>query len=122
MARRLYVTPSIKWMFGDVHRFSVDAGIGWHLLDIAEVSGGYGATTGEFEYWEDSIVAPFLGATWDVKAGVRERAAFSVGLKLHFVDFGSPNDRGSLLPPTLGLSAGDLSGPVVALHLGSSWR
>ena len=123
LARRLFVSPSIKWMFGDTHRFSLGAGIGWHLLDMAEASSGYGGTGSEIEYWEDSIVAPYVGATWDVKAGATNMAgAFSVGLKVHFVDFGSVHDQGAFLPPTLGPSAGDLSGPIIVLQLGSAWR
>jgi len=123
LVRQLFLSPSLKWMFGDNHRFSLDAGIGWHLLDIAEVDSGYGATGLEFEYWEDTAVAPYLGATWDVGAGTTKMAAvFTVALKVHFVDFGLAFDRDSLLPPTLGPSAGDLSGPVVVLQFGSAGR
>lgn len=119
LVRQLFLSPSIKWVIGDRRRFSLDAGIGWHLLDIAEVDSGYGATGLEFEYWEETTVAPYLGATWDVgAASTKTASAFTVGLKVHFVDFGAARDEDPLLRPTLGTNAGDLSGPIVVLQFG----
>jgi hypothetical protein len=31
IARNGYITPSVKWMFGYRHRYSLDAGIGYYL-------------------------------------------------------------------------------------------
>lgn len=123
IARRAFITPSLKWMFGQDHRFSLDAGIGWHLLDIAETDSGYGATGLEVQYWQNTDVAPFLGLTWDFKGGsAGNRPVFSMGLKVHFVDFGVVGDEIAYVPPTLGPASGELSGPLVMLQFGAASR
>ena len=123
IARRAFITPSLKWMFGRDRRFSLDAGIGWHLLDIAETDSGYGATGLEVEYWQNTDIAPFFGATWDFKAGSAGISpVFSMGLKVHFVDFGVVRDENFYAPPTLGPASGDLKGPLIMLQFGAASR
>lgn len=122
-----FVAPSIKWLFGDKHRFSLDAGVGWHLIDISEIDYAYSyyyyQPGFEAQYWSESAVAPYVGATWDVGAGVPGKiAAFSIGLKVHYLDFGTVRDEDPYLPVTLGSDAGDLSGPMLALQLGAAFR
>ena len=125
-ARHLVISPSLKWMFGDAHRYSIDAGIGFHLLDIAEVDSAYAGPFqyyDEIQYWEDSTIAPFVGATWDFNAARHDRfASFSMAVKVHFVDFSVVRDENSALLPVLGPNAGALSGNVVVLQFGAAMR
>ncbi len=123
LVRQLFVSPSVKWIFGDKHHVSLDAGIAYHLVDIAEVDSGYGATGLEFEYFEKHTATPFIGVTWDINAGrTVMAAAFSIGLKVYFVDFGTVRDEDLSLPPTLGPNAGKLDGTMIVLQLGSAAR
>jgi hypothetical protein len=123
LVRQLFVSPSVKWIFGDKHHVSLDAGISYHLLDIAEVDSGYGATGLTFEYFQKNTTTPFVGITWDISAGRTEMvAAFTLGLKVHFVDFGTARDEDFSLPPTLGPNAGKLDGTMIVLQLGSAAR
>ncbi len=123
LVRQLFVSPSVKWIFGDQQHISLDAGIAYHLLDISEVDSGYGATGLVVKYFQKNTTTPFIGATWDINAGRTEMAAaFSIGLKVYFVDFGTVRDDDSLLPPTLGQNAGKLDGTMIVLQLGSAAR
>jgi hypothetical protein len=124
---QIFISPSFKWMFGDNHRISLDGGIGWHWLDISEIDASYtylyGGTGFQAQYWEESTFAPYVGATWDVRAGTTQNAgAFSLGLKVHFLDFGLVRDEDPALPVTLGSMAGDLAGPMVVLQFGAAFR
>lgn len=122
IARSLYVTPSVKWMFGRKHRYSFDAGVGYYLVDMTEVAGAYPFIV-ETELWEESAVGGYVGATVDFGAGdpARNRGVM-LNFKTHFVDFGSVHDQNSLLPAALGSGAGELSGPVYMMQFGYRWR
>ena len=121
ISRQLYLAPSVRWHFGDAEQYSLDAGVGFHLLDLAEVS-SYGSATLEVEHWEETAVIPYIGASWDVPRKQKKATRFSLGVKVHFADFGVVQDEDPLLPPTLGPDAGELSGPSIVLHAGVSWR
>lgn len=120
-ARNGYIAPSVKWMFGNRHRFSLDAGIGYYLQDITEIAGEY-PMIWETQLWEEEAVGAYLGGTMDFRGGdpARSRGAM-MSLKVHFVDFGTVQDE-SFLPPTLGQDAGRLAGPVYMYQVGYRWR
>lgn len=122
-ARGMYLTPSLKWMFGrNRHRYSLDAGIGYYLVDIAEVTilgGGYS----EFELWQSSGVGGYVGGTWDIgsKDPLKTRG-WMLALKVHYFDLGQVRDENAGLPARLGPAAGDMKGPVYQLQFGYRWR
>lgn len=123
LARHLYLGLSAKWLFGDSRNVSLDAGIGYHEVDIAQVDTEWYGTL-EHEHWTSSRGGAFVGATWDVGAGRAEHnSGLSLGLRVHFVDFGSVHDRGSLLTPAvLGPDAGVLDGPLYMVRIAYSGR
>jgi hypothetical protein len=122
LSRDGYVAVSAKWRLGDRRNFSLDAGLGYHLLDIAQLATNYFVPI-EFQSWEESAFGPFVGATWDVGAGKPGGSSgLSLGLRLHFLDFGTVRDEAVLFDTVLGGDAGELAGPLVALQIGYRWR
>ena len=120
-ARNGYIAPSVKWMFGNRHRYSLDAGIGYYLQDITEIAGEYPMIR-ETQLWEESAVGAYLGGTIDFRGGDPARSrGMMMSLKVHFVDFGTVRDDG-FLPATLGQDAGRLTGPVYMYQVGYRWR
>ena len=120
-ARNGYLAPSVKWMFGRKHRYSLDAGIGYYLQDITEVIAEY-PLYGETQLWEEGAAGGYLGGTIDFGGGEPSRSrGVMMSLKIHFVDFGTVRDEGRL-PPTLGQDAGRLTGPIYVYQLGYRWR
>ena len=120
-ARNGYLMPSVKWMFGDRHRYSLDAGVGYYLQDIAEVAGEY-PMIWETQLWEDNAIGAYVGGTVDFMGGVPSKSrGVMMSLKVHLVDFGTVRDEGRL-PPTLGQGAGSLAGPVYMYQIGWRWR
>jgi len=120
-ARNGYLVPSMKWMFGERHRYSLDVGLGYYLQDIAEVVTAY-SLYGETKLWEQGAAGGYLGGTIDFGGGDPMKSrGFMMSLKIHFVDFGTVRDEGRL-PPTLGQDAGRLSGPVYVYQVGYRWR
>lgn len=120
-ARNGYLVPSVKWMFGRRHRYSLDAGAGYYLADITEIYSDY-PLYGETVLWEEGAVGGYLGATLDFRGGEPSRSRGAMmSLKVHFVDFGTVRDEGRL-PPTLGQDAGRLEGPVYMYQVGYRWR
>ena len=120
-ARNGYIAPSVKWMFGNRHRYSLDAGIGYYLQDIVEIAGEY-PVIWETQLWEEEAVGIYLGGTIDFRGGEPARSrGMMMSLKVHFVDFGTVRDEG-FLPATLGEDAGRLTGPVYMYQVGYRWR
>ena len=121
VARNGYLAPSVKWMFGNRHRYSLDAGIGYYLQDITEIAGNY-PMYWETQLWEESAVGGYVGGTIDFRGGEPARSrGVMMSLKVHFVDFGTVRDE-DFLPRTLGQDAGRLGGPVYVYQLGYRWR
>jgi hypothetical protein len=116
----MYFGGSSKWRFGAARNFSLDAGLGFHLADIAEVDTRYlGAV--ENESWESSRLGVFVGATWDVgMRQIEKNRGLFLALKVHFVDFGSVHDEEVFFGPLLGTDAGKLDGPIYMLQIGYS--
>ncbi len=119
--RHIYLGASLKWALGPRRNVHLDAGVGYHGLDMAEL--------GEFIYglehvaWADGAGGAFVGATWDAGAGRPGRTSgLSLGFKVHFVDFGRVNDEDTFFVPILGDDAGRLDGPVYMLQIGYGGR
>lgn len=122
LARDGYVAVSAKWLVGESRNVSLDAGLAWHLLDIAQLASHYNAFL-EFESWEKSAAGAFVGATWDVGAAKPgDSSGLSLGLRAHFIDFGTVRDEDVFIRPVLGEDAGRLEGPLLVLRIGYRWR
>lgn len=120
LARHAYVAISGKYVIGKSRSFSLDGGIALHLADIVQLESDYAVV--EFESWEDSAIGAYVGATWEPGAARPDkRSGLSLGLKVHFVDFGSVRDEDIYSAPILGADAGDLAGPY-HIQIGYRWR
>ena len=122
VARDAYLAASIKWLFGKARNLSLDTGLAYHLLDIAQIEMYYNSYS-ELQSWEESAFGPFFGLTWDVGATGPERdSGLTLGLRAHFVDFGTVRDEEVFFSPVLGADAGELKGPIYAFRIGYGWR
>ena len=122
LARDGYLAVTAKWMLGRSRALSLDAGLGIHLLDITQLESDYFLYF-EFESWEEKALGALLGVTWDVGAGKPDKyGGLSLGLRVHFVDFGIVRDEDIFIAPVLGTNAGELAGPLYALQIGYRWR
>jgi hypothetical protein len=120
-ARHLYLGVSAKWALGASRSFYLDAGAGYHEIDMAELGDyWYGL---EHVAWKKSTYGTFVGATWDIGASrPGSRGGLSLGFKVHFVDFGRVYDENVFLVRVLGEDAGELEGPVYMLQIGYGGR
>lgn len=120
-ARHLYLGVSAKWALGASRNFYLDAGAGYHEIDMAELSEYWSGL--EHVAWKDSTYGTFVGVTWDIGASrPGRRGGLSLGFKAHFVDFGRVNDENVFLVRVLGDDAGELKGPVYMLQIGYGGR
>lgn len=118
LARDAYVGVSAKWLIGKARNLSLDAGLAYHLLDMAQLDTNY-YYNAEFQNWEEGAAGIFVGGTWDVGAGKPgKNSGLSLGLRVHFMDFGTVRDEDIFFRPVLGDNAGGISGPLVALQIG----
>ena len=116
LARQLYLGAAAKWAFGDEHGFSLDAGIGYYLVDMAEVGDAWSGY--EREVWETDRLGAYVGTTWDMPAySLGGTGRWMLGVKAHFADFGTVN---GLWP--IGPDAGKLDGPLYTLQIGYGMR
>ena len=116
LARQLYLGGSAKWAFGEERGFSLDAGIGYLLVDLAEVGDAWSSY--EREAWESDRVSAYLGATWDLPAvSLGSTGRWMLGVKAHFTDLGTVNG-----PWPIGPNAGKLDGPLYTLQIGYGMR
>jgi len=121
LARDLYIAVSVKWRLGTARKVSLDAGLAYHLLDIAQLETDYNAA-GEFESWEEDAFGPYVGMTWEARGSDEsERGEMTLGLRAHFLDFGTVRDEDVLASVVLGRDAGKLDGPLIMLHVGYRW-
>lgn len=123
ITRQFYLGGSVKWAFGDARNIALDAGIGYHQVDMADLSYSWW-TSIENEHWGAESASAFVGATWDVGAGTPGKSSgLSIGFRVQFADFGTVADTNRLgISPTLGPDAGDLDGPLYILKIGYSGR
>ena len=121
LARDLYIAASVKWRLGRARKVSLDAGLAYHLLDIAQLETDDNSA-GEFESWEEGAYGPFVGMTLDFGASENaDSGGATLGLRAHFLDFGTVRDENVLASVVLGRDAGNLDGPLVMLHIGYRW-
>ena len=123
IARQFYLGGSVKWAFGDTRNIALDAGIGYHQVDMADVSYSWW-TAYENEHWRGEAASSFVGFTWDLGAGKPgKQSGLSLGLRVHFVDFGTVSDSDRFgIYPALGPDAGTLEGPLYMIKIGYSGR
>lgn len=123
ISRQFYFGGSVKWAFGDARNVALDAGIGYHQIDMADVSYSWWATY-DNEHWGGEAASWFVGATWDVGAGRPGKSSgLSLGFRVHFVDFGTVSDTDRIgIFPALGPDAGVLEGPLYMIKIGYSGR
>lgn len=109
--RGLYLTPSVKFRFGEFgHKYvDVETGIGYYETDFAELNCDVdGALCFELDDpYNSSAVGGYLGVT----AGFGHW--FTTGLKVHFADFGSVGNVPGV--------SGSLSGPIYVLSIGGTF-
>ncbi len=112
--RGLYLTPSMKFRFGERSRryLNLEAGLGWYQVDFAEL-------ICEDDIFNNivciEIAEPFdedtLGGYLGISGGFG--GGFIMGLKVHFADFGEVTG--------LGPDTGDLKGPIYIFSLGGAF-
>lgn len=120
-ARQLYLGGAVRWAFGERRNIFADAGLGYYLVDIAEVSDDWPG--GEDEAWQASRVAASLGLSWDVGAGRDgRRSGWMLGIKAYYADLGTVHDEDGFGLPMLGTDAGRLDGLAYLLQVGYSGR
>jgi len=121
LARQMYLGVSAKWLFGRSRNVSLDAGVGYHEVDIAYVNSEWWGSI-QTEYWGKERVSGFVGATWDIGAARPENnGGLFIGLRVHLADFGPVYD-GQYQGPILGPDAGNLDGPMYMVRIGYSGR
>ena len=121
-ARAMYVGPSMKWVFGLEHSYSLDVGIMYWDIDFAEVSTDYLFYL-ERVVWKDDAAGAYVGATWDPGSDDPHRTSgVSLSFKAHFVEFGDVNADETLFRRALGTSPGKLNGPIYQMQIGYRWR
>lgn len=115
-----YLGLSGKWRFGPARTFSLDAGLGVHFADIADIPIAFLGTV-ELDAWEANRLGGYVGATWDIGASRADKSrGFFLGFKVHYVDFGDVRDDEVFFEPVLGTNAGQLDGPIYMLQIGYS--
>lgn len=116
LVRQLYLGGALKWVFGLERSVSLDAGLGYHLVDMAEVGDAYSGI--EREVWETSRASAYVGATWDLPPrSLASPGRWMLGFKVHFADFGTVDGPGPIGP-----DAGKLDGPLYSLQIGYGVR
>ena len=112
--RGLYLTPSMKFRFGERSRryLNLETGLGWYQVDFAELI----CNDDNFnnivcieiaEPFDEDSLGGYLGISGGFGGG------FIMGLKLHFADFGRVTG--------LGPDTGDLKGPIYIFSLGGTF-
>ena len=112
--RGLYLTPSMKFRFGERSRryLNLEAGLGWYQVDFAELI----CDDDNFnnivcieiaEPYDQDTLGGYLGISGGFGGG------FIMGLKVHFADFGKVTG--------LGPDTGELNGTFYILSLGAAF-
>ncbi len=112
--RGLYLTPSMKFRFGERSRryLNLEAGLGWYQVDFAELI-CYDDNFNNIvcieiaEPYDEDTLGGYLGITGGFGSG------FIMGLKVHFADFDQVTG--------LGPDTGDLKGPIYIFSLGAAF-
>ena len=121
MAQHIFLGGSAKWIFGPRRNVSLDAGFGWHEVEIADMSTVFWGI--EETLWSSGRWATWAGVTWDIGQGrPGKNGGLFLAARAHFVDFGNVRDEGPVSAPVLGPAAGKLDGPIYFLEIGYSGR
>ncbi len=111
--RGLYLTPSIKFRFGERSRryLNLEAGLGWYQVDFAELICDEDIFNNIVcieiaEPFDEDSLGGYLGISGGFGGG------FIMGLKVHFADFGAVTG--------LGTDTGYLKGPIYIVSLGGA--
>ena len=116
LARQLYLGGSLKWALGEERIFTLDTGIGYHLVDLAEVGDYYSGL--EREVWEASRASGYIGVSWDLPGySLGSAGRWMLGMKVHFADCGTVHGPGPIGP-----DAGRLDGPLYTMQVGYGLR
>ena len=112
--RGLYLTPSMKFRFGERSRryLNLEAGLGWYQVDFAELICDEDIFNNIVcielaEAFNEDTLGGYLGISGGFGGG------FIMGLKVHFADFGTVTG--------LGPDTGDLKGPIYIFSLGGAF-
>ncbi len=112
--RGLYLTPSMKFRFGERGRryLNLEAGLGWYQVDIAELICSNDIFNNTVcieiaEPYDKSTLGGYLGITGGSGGG------FIMAFKVHFADFGKVTG--------LGPDTGDLAGPIYIFSVGGAF-
>jgi len=115
-ANTLYLTPSVRFVVGDMERwrFMVGGGVGLYVAEFDEQIDEFYGWSGDDELWDETALGGYLSAAADRPLWKkRMRWRFRVETKTHFVDFG---DTGPFAP-----GAGPLKGPAHSVLFGFGW-
>lgn len=121
MAQHMFLGASAKWLFGESRKLSLDAGFGWHEVEIADMSTVFWGI--EETLWSGGRIGTWAGLSWDI--GQRQPGSTGglfIAARAHFVEFGKVRDEGPVSAPVLGPAAGTLDGPIYVLEIGYSGR
>lgn len=107
----VYVTPSVKALFGDEGqmRWTLDAGIGYYDVSIDEQEDDCFWDCDTWDYYDDSSIGGYLGLGVEFPLRADSGLRLVTGLKAHFVEFDEPAE----LAP-----GGSLDGPIYVLYFG----
>ncbi len=112
--RGLYLTPSMKFRFGERSRryLNLEAGLGWYQVDFAELICDEDIFNNIVcieiaEPFDEDTLGGYLGISGGFGGG------FIMGLKVHFADFDEVTG--------LGPDTGNLNGPIYIFSLGGAF-
>lgn len=116
LTRQLYLGGALKWQPDSFRNVYLDTGLGYHLVDMAEV-GDYLSGI-ERKVWDSSRASAYVGSTWDfVGRDGRSGGRWMLGIRAYFADFGVVNGPGPIGP-----DAGRLDGPLYSVQIGYGVR
>ena len=117
------LTPSVKFSFdnGSGPRYLFGVGVGYYEVEIEEVKTFWFGERSEHSLWRDSSIGGYIGLDIDFpRRNFDRQHGFFFSTRINFVDHGTVREEGSPRQgvQTLGLNAGSLSDPTIALHFG----
>lgn len=114
-ASLVYLTPSIKFLFGSPERVKwfLDAGFGYYEVSIEEWEDDCFFDCDIYEYYDDDAFGGHVGFGLDFPLGGNDDGfRLTTGARVHFVEFDEP---GAVAP------AGSLDGPIYLLYFGAGF-
>lgn len=110
----IYLGPSAKLAFGpgDRTQFSLDAGVGYYWVSIDESEDDCFWECDIFEYYDDSTLGGYAGASVGIPVGRDASTRLSFSARVHFVDFDDPVELDN---------AASLGGPIYQFLFGAAF-